>query len=136
MFIAHDPARLTKRLQLVAGLTGAAVGTPEYLKSGGQRGAVICYNRAVNVKRLVHISNEFMRLHPEVCSDIYHILQETTGFDAGSLKQKLAQMAAQCGRGFILVIDVWMPPSGRNKNSAERALESVLNSGCWVDGGR
>ena len=79
VFITDDPSNVAKRILLLAGLTGASIAVPAYLKSGGKKGAVISYVRAVDIKRFLHISTEFMRLHPEICSDIYHVLQDKSG---------------------------------------------------------
>jgi hypothetical protein len=79
VFITDDPSNVAKRILLLAGLTGASIAVPAYLKSGGKKGAVISYVRAVDIKRFLHISTEFMRLHPDICSDIYHVLQDRSG---------------------------------------------------------
>ena len=56
---------------------GGTLATDAYLTSAGKRGVAITYCRVVAIKRVICISSEFMRLHPYICSDLYHIIQQT-----------------------------------------------------------
>ena len=64
------------KVKFAACLVGGTLATDTFLKSARKRGAAITYCRAVAIKRVICISSKFMRLHPYICSDLYHIIQQ------------------------------------------------------------
>lgn len=62
------------KVLFAAGLLGAIVGTPEYLGTGGEKGAAMAFSPAIAIKRLVHVSFGFMATHPFVAEDLKNIL--------------------------------------------------------------
>ena len=77
LFIVPDPCTAQRKIRVLAALSGGILATPEYLRSGGKKGAAIAYKAAVATKRNVYLTAGFMNNFPSIASDLYEVLQQT-----------------------------------------------------------
>ena len=70
---------------------GRLLGVEEFVASDGARGACVGFHPAVQTRRLIHVTPEFMAIHPFMCSDLGDIfarednkweMQSKEGIDA------------------------------------------------------
>ena len=74
VFIVDVLDNAPPEITMVAGLRGGVIGSREYLISGGASGAALSFKPAIDIKRSIFISYEFMRLHTDIASDVHHLL--------------------------------------------------------------
>ena len=63
LYIVPDPAKPGQRTSWAVGLTGGRIATEQFLLSGGREGASVVYTPALDSKRFLWLSPEFIKQH-------------------------------------------------------------------------
>ena len=69
------PENADLAVHFAARLVGGSLVTPEFFASSGTAGAAISFIPAINVKRNVHITNDFMHDQPLMAEDAFNAIQ-------------------------------------------------------------
>jgi hypothetical protein len=99
VFIVEALDEVSPKVTFVAGLVGGLIANPQYVKSGGKDGGTLGFFSAIQIKRMVYITEGFMILHPMVCTDLYEVLQGVVcRWTLASAEQVLLHVGPGVGR--------------------------------------
>ena len=76
IFVVMDPVTPTKKSKFAAAVSGGTLCTRDFITTGGKTGATVSYKRSISITRKLLVSGGFMHMHPLICSDLYHMLNQ------------------------------------------------------------
>ena len=126
IIVVKDPAGVPTELMIAAGLNGSMLVTPEFVASGGARGAALGFRRAVKVKRAFHLTCEFILQNEIVAGHIMSIAEQAdscwTVVSCDDLIDLAARRKAREVLAFMTATELDDYPFIQNRFTAQTAI--------------